>query len=117
MAGSTGTGVPFIFQIVLLLVLPPAFVYLICVAGLVLLSIRATLKNLPFRPRRRQPDSPSVPRSTSHREFFPIPSGIRPCRLACPCSRFPDVLSMQGRTSSMRARPAPRGEERLTTAT
>jgi hypothetical protein len=57
-----GTGVPFIFQIVLLLVLPLAFAYLISVAGLVLISLRAILKNLPLRPRRAQPDFPSVPR-------------------------------------------------------
>lgn len=61
-ADPMGTGVPFIFQIVRLLALPLAFAYLITVAGLVLVSLRAPLKNLQFRRRRGQPDFPSVPR-------------------------------------------------------
>ena len=57
-----GTGVPFIFQIVLLLTLPLAFAYLISVAALLLMSLLATLKNLPLRPHHKQPDPVSVPR-------------------------------------------------------
>jgi hypothetical protein len=57
-----GIGVPFIFQIVLLLVLPLAFAYLISVAGLVLVSLRAALKTLLPRPRRSQSYSASLPR-------------------------------------------------------
>ncbi len=55
-----GIGVRFIFQIVLLLALPLAFAYLISVAGLVLMWIRVTWKNLTVRPRRPQPGPPSI---------------------------------------------------------
>jgi hypothetical protein len=48
-AKSMGTGVPIIFHIVLLLALPLAFAYLISVAGLVLIFLRTTLKNVPLR--------------------------------------------------------------------
>jgi hypothetical protein len=61
-ADSMGTGVPFIFQIVLLLALPLAFAYLISVVGLVLMSIRTALNDPPLRPRREESGSPSVPR-------------------------------------------------------
>ena len=61
-AHSMGIGLPFIFQIVLLLALPVAFVYLISVAGLVLISFRAKLNIPPADSRRGQPDFPSLPR-------------------------------------------------------
>jgi hypothetical protein len=59
-AKSMDVGVPFIFQIVLLLILPLAFAYLITVAGLALVSLRAALRNL-LRGRRGQSDSTAPP--------------------------------------------------------
>jgi hypothetical protein len=56
-----GVGVPFIFQIVLLLILPLAFAYLITVAGLALVSLRVALRSL-LRGRRGQSDSTAPPR-------------------------------------------------------
>jgi hypothetical protein len=56
-----GTGVPFIFQIALLLALPLVFAYLIAVAGLAIISLGAAMNIPPLHPRRRQPDPPSVP--------------------------------------------------------
>lgn len=53
-----GTGLPFIFQIVLLLLLPLALVYLICVAGVLLLSVRAAL--ISRFPRRRSNPSAAL---------------------------------------------------------
>ena len=61
-AHSMDIGLPFIFQIVLLLALPLAFVYLISVAGLVLISLRVKLNSLPAGSRHGQPDSPSLSR-------------------------------------------------------
>ncbi len=60
-AKSMDVGVPFIFQIVLLLILPLAFAYLITVAGLALVSLRAALKNL-LRGRREESDASGTPR-------------------------------------------------------
>lgn len=56
-----GIGVPFIFQIVLLLALPLVFVYLISVAGLLFVSIGALLKKQARRPRSGQSVSLVVP--------------------------------------------------------
>lgn len=61
-ADPMGIGVPFIFQIVLLLALPLAFVYLISVAGLVLISLRAKLDSLSPGLRREQSTSPFLAR-------------------------------------------------------
>lgn len=47
-----GIGVPFIFQILLLLALPLAFAYLISLAGLLFVSIRAILRIKTRKPRR-----------------------------------------------------------------
>lgn len=56
-----GTRVPFIFQIVLLLGLPLAFAYLIAVAGLVFITLRAALKSRRLR-RRSYSDPASASR-------------------------------------------------------
>ena len=50
-----GTGVPFIFQVVLLIGLPLAFAYLICVAGLVVVTIHAMILRNKSRPPRDFP--------------------------------------------------------------
>ena len=49
-----GTGLPFIFQVVLLLFLPLAVAYLFTVVGVVLILVLAALKD---RSRRENPDS------------------------------------------------------------
>jgi len=54
------TGVPFIFQIALLLALPLVFAYLISAAGLVLMWLRVTWINPALRRRRSQPDPPII---------------------------------------------------------
>jgi hypothetical protein len=56
--GFMGTGLPFIFQIVLLLLLPLALVYLFSVIGVVLMSTRAALKSL-FRRRTHPTAAPN----------------------------------------------------------
>ena len=57
-----GTGLPFIFQVVLLLLLPLAFAYLFSVVGIVLMPLYAALKS---RFRRKKSD-PSDPAATPH---------------------------------------------------
>jgi hypothetical protein len=60
-AKSMGVGVPFIFQIVLLLALPLAFAYVLTLAGLALGSLRAALKKR-SRCRDGLPDATATPR-------------------------------------------------------
>ena len=106
-----GIGVPFIFQIVLMLALPLTFAYLISVAGLLLMWLRVTWKSLTVRPRRSQPGPPSIANQASDWDFLPVLLGVRPCQLEPPCSRFPVLSAARGHVATIGRSPIGPGRQ------